>query len=722
MAVAATVVQTFWRPQKRPTAVQFLFNLGSLSIAIAGSSFAHGFLTNYASFLGAPAILALTGAIYFLLNTAPVGMIVSLTEGGRAFPKWRTSYAWTLSFYIGGMSLAGMIDFASSRYGWQVVFLILPMFYAFARTYQVFLGRLEDSQLHAQELAALQFRSIQTLARAVEAQDETTHSHLHRVETYATELGRDLGLSGTALEALKAAAILHDVGKLAVPEHIISKPGKLSAEEFETMKIHTIVGGEIVEQIGFPFAVAPLVRAHHEKWDGSGYPDGLAAEAIPLGARILSVVDCFDALVADRQYRRALPLDRALDIVAKESGKAFDPQVVDLLQKRYVELEVLARNSFQPPKNLACNLRVARGMGPDAGLEVVSGGEERNLQYSGEPRIERLLALVSTRSGINSLVETAKETPAGLRFQQFATPLSLLLGGLIPHDSSALFEVSDETLRVRGAHGKDSDLLSALEVPMGHGVAGWVARNRKPIVNADPSVESGAGQWSHRTVLQAALAIPLVSLEGLAGVLVLYRCEKDSFNRNDLKALELLTARLAEVFLRDDRSARNAGDEWDRAKFFQALAHATREESPGAPETVVIRIDLEEISAPDPAAGQPPAESFEDCVRLISESFPAGTCLARLSRTEFAVLSHSTGTLEERLQVLRSELFRLAPDRFNFAAGMVRIEKGGSVEDLLASAECALRESPHNSTSLGLRRLKNAVEQPAGAQALRTAS
>src|SRR6202040_3136611 len=158
-------------------------------------------------------------------------------------------------------------------------------------------------------------------------------------QIYATEISRELDLPEDESNALKAAALLHDIGKLAVPEHIISKPGKLTPEEFEKMKIHPVVGAEILERVEFPYPVVPIVRSHHEKWDGSGYPDGLRGEEIPIGARILAAVDCLDALASDRQYRRALPLDEAMKVVQKEAGTAFDPRVVDLLSQRYVALE-----------------------------------------------------------------------------------------------------------------------------------------------------------------------------------------------------------------------------------------------------------------------------------------------------------------------------------------------------------------------------------------------
>src|ERR1035437_8666909 len=144
------------------------------------------------------------------------------------------------------------------------------------------------------------------------------------------------------MDALRAAALLHDIGKLAVPDHIINKPGRLTPEEFEKMKIHPIVGADILERVAFPYPVAPSVRAHHEKWNGKGYPDGLKGEEIPIGARILATVDCLDALSSDRQYRKALPLVEAMKEVAAESGVSFDSIIVEILQRRYLELEGLA--------------------------------------------------------------------------------------------------------------------------------------------------------------------------------------------------------------------------------------------------------------------------------------------------------------------------------------------------------------------------------------------
>ena len=213
----------------------------------------------------------------------------------------------------------------------------LPI-YLMYRSYRLYWGKLEAEKKHAEQVSNLHLRTIEALALAIEAKDQTTGEHLQRVRIYAMEMAKELGLNEDETEALRAASVLHDIGKLAVPEHIISKPGKLTPEEFEKMKIHPMVGAEILEQVDFPYPVVPIVRAHHEKWDGSGYPNGLAGEAIPIGARILAAVDCLDALASDRQYRKAMPLDQAMAKVAAEAGVAFDPHVVGILQRRYVEL------------------------------------------------------------------------------------------------------------------------------------------------------------------------------------------------------------------------------------------------------------------------------------------------------------------------------------------------------------------------------------------------
>src|SRR5204863_2657183 len=257
---------------------------------------------------------------------------------------------------------------------------------------------------HAEEMASLHLRTIEALALAIEAKDHTTHNHLQRVQTYAIEIGKDLGLSQPELDALRAAALLHDIGKLAVPEHIISKPGKLTREEFEKMKIHPVVGAEILERVRFPYPVTPIVRSHHEKWNGSGYPAGLKGEEIPIGARILATVDCLDALASNRQYRRALPLERAMEIINAESGKSFDPKVVEVLARRYTELEQMALAQNWDKKRLSTNVKIEKGLAPAAGFE------KANTPVNGRKDIfDPLSSIAAARQEVQMLFELTQD-------------------------------------------------------------------------------------------------------------------------------------------------------------------------------------------------------------------------------------------------------------------------------------------------------------------------
>src|SRR5579884_44324 len=359
---SAALVQCFWRTKSRPRLIQIVFNVTNvaISIALAGSLYhAHFLRTRHIS---EPLILALVACVYFVANTFPVACIISLTEGKSFRTTWQTCYFWSFPYYIIGAGIAEILHVANEHAGWQLSLFVLPLVWVIFRSYRLYLGRLESEKSHAEQVAALHLRTIEALSLAIDAKDQTTHEHLRRVQVYAVEIAKELGLVDDELNALRAAALLHDIGKLAVPEHIISKPGKLTPEEFEKMKIHPIVGAEILEEVDFPYPVVPIVRAHHEKWNGTGYPYGLKAEEIPIGARILSVVDCLDALASDRQYRRALPLDEALAKVVSESGTSFDPNVVEILARRCHELEAKARNTpINAKRRLSTRTRVANG-------------------------------------------------------------------------------------------------------------------------------------------------------------------------------------------------------------------------------------------------------------------------------------------------------------------------------------------------------------------------
>ena len=544
IGLASTLAQFYWRPTRRPKLVQLVFNLSQVTVSSAAAYGAYK-LVAITVLHGPGHVALLTAAItHFACNTAAMSAIIGLTENKPVPKVWRESYLWSFPYYMVGAATAGLIHFLNAHIGWQSSLLVLPPIYLMYRSYRLYLGKLETEKQHAQQVSKLHLRTIEALALAIEAKDETTGEHLQRVRVYSMELAKELGLTGDETEALQAASVLHDIGKLAVPEHIISKPGKLTPEEFEKMKIHPIVGAEILERVNFPYPVVPIVRAHHEKWDGSGYPSGLAGEAIPMGARILSAVDCFDALASDRQYRKALPLHEAMAKVVADSGKSFDPRVVEILQRRYVELEKLATEQpLESPPKLSTDVRVQRGSAPAAGFAKAAEPE----MMTTPPAPELAARISAARNAATEITELKKQSPF-LRLEDVFSLAAIRLKQFVPYDALAAYCLREEVLVPVFVSGENFKLFCNLQIPLGEGLSGWVAENHKAILNGNPSVEPGyLNDTTMYSTLRSALAVPLEGTSSLTAVLALYRSGQDAFTSEDLRVLEALAKGIAPI-------------------------------------------------------------------------------------------------------------------------------------------------------------------------------
>ena len=497
-----------------------------------------------------PVSLGLMALAYFCANTFPIAMIIGLTESQKVFKVWG-GQRWLLPYYVAGASMAWLISTFPRAIQWELPLICLPLVYLVHRSNRTQVVQMERERSHMAALNGLHLRTIEALALAIDAKDHTTHDHLQRVQLYAMEIGKDLGLSEVELEALRAASVLHDIGKLAVPESIISKPGKLTRSEFEKMKIHPVVGAEILERVEFPYPVVPIVRSHHEKWDGSGYPHGLKGTEIPIGARILAAVDCLDALASDRQYRRALPLDEAMARVVSEAGTAFDPDVVRALQARYRELETRAKSTHTAPQPaLSVDIKITRGDAPAAGLEAETPAEAAVLANP----------VAQARSLHRKQEESTTSMPASglcdLHWEEALAVASLRIQRLIHYDAIALCACDDNTVRAKFVGGDHREGLASLSVPMGEGLVGWVADVGKPILNGNPAVEPGYAR-ADRSALSSALALPLVSSGRVVGVVALYRREKDAFAADELVSLLELCPALASLMIETSEQTSN---------------------------------------------------------------------------------------------------------------------------------------------------------------------
>ncbi len=545
IVVACMLGQAYWRPARQVKLVHLIFNWSQLTVSTAIAYIAYQFVSNHILHGPGPVALLVADITLYACNTAAMSTILGLTEDKRIIRVWSEIYLWTFPYYMVGAAAVGLVHFLNAHIGWQSSLLVLPPIYLMYRSYRLYLGKLETEKKHAEQVSNLHLRTIEALALAIEAKDETTGEHLQRVRVYAMQLAKELGLSEDETEALKAASVLHDIGKLAVPEHIISKPGKLTPEEFEKMKIHPIVGAEILEQVHFPYPVVPIVRAHHEKWDGSGYPAGLVGEAIPIGARILSAVDCLDALASDRQYRKALPLDDAMAKVASEAGTSFDPKVVAILQRRYIELEKLATEQpLQAPQKLSTDIKVERGLAPAAGF-----AESAAPAVSASGHMKDFIALIgAARQQGQDIIELSQQAGTSLRLEDIFSLLSVRLKHLVPYDSMAVYCLKGGVLVPEFVSGENFRLFSALRIPEGEGLSGWVAQNHKPILNGNPSVEPGyLNDPTKYSTLRSALAVPLEGTSGIAAVLALYRAGQDAFTADDLRVAEAIGSGLGDA-------------------------------------------------------------------------------------------------------------------------------------------------------------------------------
>ena len=528
------VAQLFLSARKRPRWVQILFAMAGQIVcgAVTYEVYHSSWLPEVVAFR-----LFAASAIYFLSNTCTVCAIISLTEGKQFVALWRSTFFWTAPHYLVGGALAGLFHLWNGYAGWQTAVLVFPIAYLLYHSYRLYLGRLAEEKRHVAEVADLHLRTIQALALAIDARDGTTFGHLRRVQVYAREMGRELGIPEEERRALDAAALLHDIGKLAVPEHIISKPGKLTPEEFEKMKVHPVVGAEILESVQFPYPVVPIVRAHHEKWNGMGYPLGLKGEQIPIGARIVAVVDCLDALASDRQYRRALPLEEAMRQVAAESGTTFDPRVVDILQKRYKEFEELARAQTQGPCALSTTLQIGNRAAPAAGFETSA-----EVPISTRPGF--IASIAAARVEFQTLLELTQELGNSLRVDETLALLASRLRSVVPYHGIAIYTVGGGRLVNRYASGDDAELFSSLAIPLGEGISGWVTQTNKHIVNGNPSVESGyLNDPSKCSGLRSALSVPLCGIEGVIGALTVYHRDGGAFTKDHLRVLLAVSAK-----------------------------------------------------------------------------------------------------------------------------------------------------------------------------------
>jgi putative nucleotidyltransferase with HDIG domain len=538
IVVLDSLVISFWLRQSSRRPSRVMFNMAAPAIAIWVATHVFFLRAHIAPLYQEPQpILSLVvpllilATIYFLLNSWLIAGAVGFEKRASPVVVWRENFLWLSLNYFSGASVAALLlpylqD--EQRPFLRVAGILLPLLLISYLTFKTALGRVDDANRHLSELNRLYLSTIETLAMAIDAKDQITHGHIRRVQHYAVGLAGRMGITETIqLKAIEAASLLHDMGKLAVPEYILNKPGKLTPAEFEKMKLHASVGADILSAIDFPYPVVPIVRHHHENWNGGGYPDGLRGSDIPIGARILSVVDCFDALTSDRPYRPRLSDADAIKILQERRGTMYDPLVVDTFLATYTELAPSTDlEDRQPLTAMASehNSPDPSVVSPNALDDIASSAEEMVVLFD----LVRSLAAMMTAADITELVARH-------------------IRRIIPASSCVLYLYSPTTDELLAAHatGEHSSHFNSIRIRRGERLTGWVAANKQTIVNSDPVLDLGEMSRGLRPRLRSCLSTPIVYDDSLLGVLSLYSIEPQAFTENHRRVCELVARQIA---------------------------------------------------------------------------------------------------------------------------------------------------------------------------------
>jgi diguanylate cyclase (GGDEF)-like protein/putative nucleotidyltransferase with HDIG domain len=515
-AGAYSQCQLNWHARK--PLYETLFNMAMLvvSVQVAGLVFTLTQTPDGNALTAAARPLVCAALADFLVYTFLAARAVTLSARQPTIAIWKADFLWTAPNYLVAAGLAGVAAWALQYIGlWAVPLLAAPI-YLTHRTYKVHVRRIE-AERDGQSASDLHLATIEALAGAIDAKDQMGNAHILRVQFYAERLADAVGIPSKEVQAIKTAALLHDIGKLAIPEHILSKPGPLTPEEFQKVRIHPKVGAEIIAGVPFPYPVASLILCHHERWDGNGYPAGIAGEAIPIGARILSVVDYYDAVTSVRPYHSALSREGAVELLQHEAGRALDPTLVEVFVRKLPELVV------------SCEAALAKRTSP---LEASANSATDPVAVAADRRATAFHNIGLAHREIYALYEIAQSMGTSLGVSGTMELISSKLSKIIPWSGCALFlqQQDQDVSRCRYAAGIDAPRLTDAKIRVGKGLSGWVARNRRILVNVSPRVEFEAAGVEAESRLHSAIVCPLYVGDTFIGSLALFHTEANRYN------------------------------------------------------------------------------------------------------------------------------------------------------------------------------------------------
>jgi putative nucleotidyltransferase with HDIG domain len=528
--VLDALVISFWQKTARSTPSRLLFNAAAPAIAIraAGDAFfvasgaTPGQITSGDLHRIALPVFGLA-LLYFVFNSCLIAGAMATDRGSAAITMWRRNLPAVSINYFVGSCIAMFVSAYAAELNVALLVVIVPILLVSYYTFRTSMGRLEDANRHVRHINELYLSTIEALAMAVDAKDQITHGHIRRVQVYATQLAERLGVTDEQqLRAIEAAALLHDMGKLAIPEHILNKPGKLTPAEFEKMKRHADIGADLLSSISFPYPVVPIVRHHHENWDGSGYPSGLSGHDIPLGARILSVVDCFDALTSDRPYRPRMSDDESFAILRERSGRMYDPLVVDMFVAVFPDISPLAIQAGQQARSFMPTLAGSSGLNP---LDQI------------RTNAEQTTLLEECASALKHATSRRDATEVAAQFLAMMTPARVC----------ALFEyrVEEDSLVCVQSAGDTDVTLVGLSIKNGERTTGWAVAHDCVMANSPAALDLMERAGMFTPPLSIAIVAPLKHNGTILGALAAYSPSSETFSDDHQYAMERIAAAFA---------------------------------------------------------------------------------------------------------------------------------------------------------------------------------
>lgn len=474
-------------------------------------------------------LLALT-AVYFVLNSGLIAIAIGLDARKSPLEIWLKHFLWLSVNCFAAASVSLILVMLIYQVSLGAVIVVLPLLVVLHLTLRSSFGRLEDARTHLVHLDRLYLSTVETLAMAIDAKDDVTHSHVRRVQAYAVGLARALGVNDEpTIKGIEAAALLHDTGKLAVPEHILNKPGKLTAAEFEQMKRHVDVGADILSLVDFPYPVVPIVRCHHENWDGTGYPRGVRGADIPIGARILSVVDCFDALTSDRPYRSALSTIEAFEILRARSGTMYEPLVVDTFIR--VHSQIVGDIVETPAQREVMRQIAASAVAPRP------------------PQPQMVVTPAAASGNVLAFVSMARLVSGDASVADVLALCSNLMTDIAPDVTIAWYILDEggQRLVLMDAAGPAARDVLGTTIRVGEGLSGWVAAQRQVIVNSEAALDLGDRARYSSPPLLSALGVPLVVGETLIGTIALYSSRRGAFTEDQSRLMQIIAPHIAQA-------------------------------------------------------------------------------------------------------------------------------------------------------------------------------